>query len=384
MPAIVPLRRALPNALCAAAALLLIRPAAYDPDMESCLGALLPLLARERAAGRATALAVLLSTVGSTYQRPGTLLLIAANGEYAGLLSGGCLEGDLAEHARAVIDSGEARRVTYDLRDPNDLVWGLGAGCEGAMHVLLLRVGPLEHWQPLAHFAEAFAAHTPTAVGLIAETQDAQLALGTVMLANDAPGTLATAVRAALESASRSAEPGWLELTGLCRLFLLPLALPPRVLLLGAGPDAPPLVRLAAELHWKVTVLDHRSALAAPARFPAAERVMLSRPESLLKAVDPSTFEAAIVMTHQLEMDREYLRALAATPLPYIGLLGPPARAARLLGELGTEASALRERLHAPVGLNLGGRSPEAIAVSIVAEILAFLHGRLQAAAPLG
>lgn len=352
--------------------------------MESCLGALLPLLARERAAGRASALAVLLSTVGSTYQRPGTLLLIAANGEYAGLLSGGCLEGDLAEHARAVIDSGAARRVTYDLRDPNDLVWGLGAGCEGAMHVLLLRVGPLEHWQPLAHFAEAFATHTPTAVGLIAESHDARLALGTVMLPNDATETLGAAARTALASASRSAEPGWFEQPGHCRLFLLPLALPPRVLVLGAGPDAPPLVRLAAELQWKVTVLDHRPALAVPARFPAAERVIQARPQALLESVDPSTFDAAVVMTHQLETDREYLRALSATTLPYIGLLGPPARAARLLGELAAQAAALRERLHAPVGLDLGGRSPEAIAVSIVAEILAFRHGRLKAAAASG
>ncbi len=352
--------------------------------MESCLGALLPLLARERAAGRATALAVLLSTVGSTYQRPGTLLLIAANGEYAGLLSGGCLEGDLAEHARAVIDSGDARQVTYDLRNPDDLVWGLGAGCEGAMQVLLLRVGPLEHWQPLAHFAEAFAAHTPTAVGLIAESHDARLALGSVMLPGDATDTLATAARAALESARGSAAPSWFEEPGRCRLFLLPLALPPRVLVLGAGPDAAPLVRLAAELHWKVTVLDHRPAWAVPARFPAAERVVQARPETLLECVDPSTFDATVVMTHQIEMDREYLRVLSATRLPYIGLLGPPARAARLLGELAAHASALRERLHAPVGLNLGGRSAEAIAVSIVAEILAFLHGRLKAAAPSG
>ncbi len=138
------------------------RPASYHQTMESSFGALLPLLARERSSGRAAALAVMVHTVGSTYQRPGALLLIAASGEYAGLLSGGCLEGDLAEHARAVIDSGQARRITYDLRDPNDLIWGLGVGCEGAMHILLLRVGPAEHWQPLAHFAEAFAAHAPT------------------------------------------------------------------------------------------------------------------------------------------------------------------------------------------------------------------------------
>lgn len=353
--------------------------------MESCLGALLPLLSRERVAGRASALAVLLRTQGSTYQRPGALLLITAHGEYAGLISGGCLEGDLAQHARAVIDSGKARRVTYDLRDPNDLLWGLGAGCEGVMHVLLLRVGPLEHWQPLAHLAEALAAHRPTAVGLVAESRDAHIALGTVALPDEDPtGILSDAARAALAASSRAPEPGWFEQAGRFQLFLLPLALPPRVVVLGAGPDAVPVVRLATGLHWKVTVADHRSALAVPARFPAAERVIEARPETLLACVDVSGFDAAVVMTHQLEADREFLRVLAGTALPYIGLLGPAARAARLLSELAEQAAGLRERLHAPVGLNLGGRSPEAIALSIVAEILAFVQGRARSAAPTG
>jgi xanthine/CO dehydrogenase XdhC/CoxF family maturation factor len=353
--------------------------------VESSLGALLPLLSRERAAGRSTALAVLLRTVGSTYQRPGALLLIASSGEYAGLLSGGCLEGDLAERARAVIESGRAQRVTYDLRDPNDLVWGLGTGCEGAMHVLLLRVGPLEHWQPLAHFAEALAAHTPTAAGLIAESLDTTAALGTVILPGEAAGGMLTAAaRDVLEASRRASEPAWLDEPGRYKLFLLPLALPPRVLLLGAGPDTPPVARMAAELYWKVTVVDHRSALLLPERFPAVERLVHTRPEKLLDCVQIMGFDAAVVMTHQLEMDRDYLRVLARSALPYVGRLGPPARAERLLGELGADADALRERLHAPVGLNLGGRSPAAIAVSIVAQILAFLHGRLGGCAPAG
>lgn len=345
--------------------------------MESCLCALLPLLARERAAGRATALAVLLHTVGSTYQRPGALVLIAASGEYAGLLSGGCLEGDLAGHAREVISSGTARRVTYDLRDPNDLLWGLGAGCEGAMHVLLLRVGPQERWQPLEQLADALAAHTPTAVGIVAESHDADVPLGMLAVSDaDATKWLSAQGRTALERASHSTQPSWFEQSDRYRLFLLPLALPPRLLVLGAGPDALPVVRFATELHWKVTLIDHRPALALPDRFPSAERVIVARAPRLAEVLDLTGFQAALVMTHQLDADREYLRALAATPPPYVGLLGPAARAERLLGELGADASSLRERLHAPVGLNLGGRSPEAIAVSIVAEILAFLNGR--------
>ena len=85
-------------------------------------------------------LATVIRTGGSTYAKPGAQMLIAADGEYAGLLSGGCLEGDLREHARDVAASGEARIVSYDLRSTTDQLFGLGAGCEGAMDILLTRV----------------------------------------------------------------------------------------------------------------------------------------------------------------------------------------------------------------------------------------------------
>src|SRR6185437_721152 len=131
--------------------------------MDSILGPLLPLFERERAAGRPMALGILVRTVGSSYRKPGAMLLIAGDGEYAGLISGGCLEGDLRERGRAVIETGRAALVTYDLRNSDDLVWGLGLGCEGAMHILLLPLGPREEWHPLTHLAAALASSSPTA-----------------------------------------------------------------------------------------------------------------------------------------------------------------------------------------------------------------------------
>ncbi len=110
--------------------------------METLIAPLLPLYERERRAGRAVALAVVVHTTGSTYRKPGALMLIAADGQYAGLLSGGCLESDLREHALQVMASGKAKLITYDTRGSDDLLWGLGVGCEGAMQILLLRVGP--------------------------------------------------------------------------------------------------------------------------------------------------------------------------------------------------------------------------------------------------
>src|SRR5262245_63079502 len=110
---------------------------------------LLPLFERARTLDQPLVLATVIRTGGSTYAKPGAQMLIAADGEYAGLLSGGCLEGDLREHARDVAASGQARIVSYDMRSSTDQLFGLGSGCEGAMDILLTRVGSGEQWQPL-------------------------------------------------------------------------------------------------------------------------------------------------------------------------------------------------------------------------------------------
>jgi xanthine dehydrogenase accessory factor len=358
--------------------------------VESSLGPLLPLFDRERAAGNALAVGVLVHTAGSTYRKPGALMLIAANGEYSGLLSGGCLEGDLRQHALSVIETGEPRIVSYDMFGPDDLLWGLGLGCEGAMQILLLRAGPDRDWQPLTHLARALAGHEKTAVGIVLESTWPDLPIGAVALpegasASPIPSTLsplaqstlrAEPVRAALQEAARSGRVGWYEgRSPGWKLFTLPLALPPKLLLLGAGPDAAPIVDFAARVNWKVTLVDHRPAYADASHFPSAERVVLARPEEVTHAIDLNRFSAAVVMSHHLQSDLGYLRMLAESEIPYVGLLGPAPRREKLLADLGEGAERLRARLHAPVGLALGGRTPESIALAIVAEIHAFVHG---------
>ena len=349
--------------------------------VETSLGPLLPLFERERAAGRALALGLLVHTAGSTYRKPGALMLIAANGEYSGLLSGGCLESDLREHSRTVIVSGQPRAVHYDLRTPDELLWGLGLGCEGAMHILLLRAGPENDWQPLAHLAGALAAHAATAIGVVTESARSDLPVGTLALPSGAPRRSATpaletpAVHAALAQCARDGQVGWVEgHSPSWRLFVAPLSLPPRILVLGAGPDAAPLVDFAARLDWKVTLVDHRPAYAVAAHFPSAEHVIQARPDALREALDLARFSAAVVMSHHLPSDLAYLRSLAETSIPYVGLLGPAVRREKLLADLGAAAHRLRPRLHAPVGLALGGRTPESIALAIVAELHAFVH----------
>ena len=152
-------------------------------------------------------------------------------------------------------------------------------------------------------------------------------------------------------------------------MLLSVLRPPPRILVLGAGLDAEPVVRLAAELGWRVTVQDHRPAYVESGDFSLAESVLCVPVAELSNATDLQGFAAAIVMSHHLVSDRQYLKQLAATNMSYIGLLGPKDRKRRLLEELGDLAAKLTPRLHGPAGLDIGGRGPASIALSIIAEM---------------
>jgi xanthine/CO dehydrogenase XdhC/CoxF family maturation factor len=137
---------------------------------------------------------------------------------------------------------------------------------------------------------------------------------------------------------------------------------------------------LAIFLGWRVTVVDHRAAYLDPARFPAGTTLVESPAAEVADAVPLDSFSAAIVMSHHLDSDLQYLRALASSAVPYVGLLGPAARREKLLADLVVDlrdpVPALRARLRAPVGLDIGGRTPEAIALSIIGEVQAALAGR--------
>jgi xanthine/CO dehydrogenase XdhC/CoxF family maturation factor len=165
--------------------------------------------------------------------------------------------------------------------------------------------------------------------------------------------------------------------TGGATFLFAPVELPPRLLVLGAGPDAMPLVEIAGLMNWHVTLLDHRPAYAVAERFPRAQRVALNPAGDLAKELRAARYDAAIVMSHHLLSDQAYLAALADhAAIPYVGLLGPAPRRARLMQELGERSQRLAGRLHGPIGLDIGARTPETIALAIVSEIQAVLAGR--------
>jgi xanthine dehydrogenase accessory factor len=289
------------------------------------------------------------ATAGSTYRKPGARMLLMADGSYIGLLSGGCLESDLQIHAQEVLDSGVARAVEYDTRGPDDTLFGVGAGCEGTMRVLLEPAGPGTTAEA-ALAAVGRLTHTGETTSLIM-VHNSQTRLGTYRGKDLPPAELA-------------------------RAYVEILAPPPHLLICGAAPDAQPVVSTARALGWRVSVVDHRPAYAVAARFPGSE-VRVANPKSLRSEVDLARCHAAVVMSHHLPSDEVYLRELAQAGVPaYVGLLGPKARRARLAKELGALNEKLRDRIRGPVGLDIGATTPEGIALSIVGQIHAWLAGR--------
>jgi xanthine/CO dehydrogenase XdhC/CoxF family maturation factor len=327
-----------------------------------------------RATGAPLVLATVYDTLGSTYSKPGQSILIAANGDYRGLVSGGCLEGDLAERARAAVATDRPIAVTYDLRDEADEIFGLGVGCNGLLRVFLQPLTVARAYQPFAAVAERLKGRGASGLATVIESDDPSLPIGTTVLSHgSASNAFGPSDCERLLSGARDiagARTARLERAGGVEVLYAPLIPIPRVLVLGAGLDAVPLVAMAAELGWLVTVADHRPAYLQRSGFEAADRAVLVETKSLLRAsLDVAAFDAVIVMSHHLPTDREYLRQLADVETRFVGLLGPRARRERLLTELGEAGRPLHDRLHGPVGLDIGADSPESIALSILAQL---------------
>ncbi len=301
-----------------------------------------------RRAGLPLVLATVVSTAGSTYTKPGHRILITATGDYQGLISGGCLEGDLAMHAQQVLASGEARIITYDLRGENDALFGLGIGCDGLLRILLQRLSPADGYEPFSAIAAALCGDVPAHCAVVL-ADAGELRIGTTLISAD----------------GLFSQPG-LAMNDVLYTLLRPL---PRLLVLGAGPDAVPVVALADLLGWRITLVDHRPAYLDRPGFTTADSRVCAPAAEVADQVALLPYAAAIVMSHHLASDRSYLVVLATSRIPYIGLLGPPGRRNRLLQELGDTAKALEGRLHGPAGLDIGADSPESIALSILAEI---------------
>ena len=347
-----------------------------------------------RARGEPAALATITHVSGSTYRREGARLLIRPDGTTVGSISGGCLEGDVGEAAREVVRTGQPRILKYDLTADDDAVWGLGLGCNGMIHVFVEPVRPDGDLDLVALLQDSIDRRRMAALATVIGAPVGGVPLGARVFVpehGEVESTIAdpaltsrVAAAARQQLASGQTSTVGLDLPGGRGEVFIEVVNPPIPLLIcGAGHDVRPVVRLAHELGWWVMVADSRPAFATRERFPQADEVFLAEDRDVARVarVDPQTF--AVIMTHNFLHDLEILRGLLASPARYIGLLGPRARSEKLLAELEKSGVVLdddqRARLYGPVGLDTGADSPEEIALSILAEILAVRNGRAPA-----
>jgi len=358
--------------------------------------------------GRPMALATIVSVSGSTYRRPGARLLVPDEGASVGNLSGGCLEGEVEDVGRGVMASGESRLTLYDLTADDEVIWGWGLGCNGAIEVF---VEPAERAAEIADtLRDAIENERAVAIATVltcTSTPSSTLSKpsSTLSSPSSTPGvpvgarllvrpgedrrgsTGVSALDDELELRARDAlASGRTEALSFMvsgyqvRAFIESVLPAPRLLVCGAGHDAIPVVKLASELGWRTVVVDDRSDFLDRARFPGAGELVEAQPgEAAAKAgFDRRCF--ALVMSHNYLRDRDYLKSFLGSDVAYIGMLGPQARTERLLADLATEGIvASSERLsviHGPAGLDLGSEGPEEIAVAIVAEVLAVTRAR--------
>ena len=293
----------------------------------------------------AAALATVVEVKGSAYRRAGARMILTNDGRSAGILNGGCLDADLLMRARDVMQSGRAQLAVYDTQSAQDIVFGLGLGCRGVVKILIEPIDNLNWMCDDAVVEASFEGELGTREG------DSAFVGRPRIVATDEG-----------------------------RAFVERLEAPQPLLIFGAGADAVPLAKMGALLGWNVSVIDPRAPHPArpvhlPAQFVAPEK---------LGELDIPERAACALMTHNFLHDLEILKKLLPSDASYIGILGPHRRTSELLEKLEQQTlsagfsptSEQLEKLHAPIGLDIGAETPAEIALAIVAEIQLTRRGK--------
>jgi len=336
-------------------------------------------LARE---GRRAALATVVRVRGSAYRHEGAKLLVADDGSTTGNVSGGCLEQDVREVALQVLRSGEAQLRTYCSSADEIEAWDLGLGCEGQVDVF---VEPAFEGRPAERalldqrrpFAVCTLIDGNRDSDSLAVAGNGKRVIVTPDVVDGAFGQrdLDVPVTSRARDLLGGEESGLHEIAGRA-VFIDVFQPPPQLVLFGAGEDARPLARFAADVGFRVVIVDRRPGYLTAERFPTAARLIESDADRLPArlSLDPASY--AVVMTHNFADDRAYLRAVLRMPAAYVGVLGPRQRTERILRSLSDEGPVDEARVFGPVGLDIGTDGAEQVALAVIAEILAVRSGR--------
>jgi len=335
------------------------------------------------------ALATVVKIEGSSYRQPGARMLILDDGHWEGAISGGCLEGDALRKAREIMRSGQSRHITYDTRKdkPSDHI-PFSMGCEGIIDVLL---EPLDKesagLHPIKIFREFASTHQKQLMVTLYDVTHESMGKPGERLHIDHKGQIIDnfsnpEVRKAVRNDAvnltqwdQSFQKEMRIKSHQIYLFYEILTPPIHLVIFGGGFDVVPVVKLAKNLGWLVTVADECIAKTFPQKFPDADQVLNIPGVEVYKEVREMTNIYSVIMSHNFKYDLEVLKGLLKTQVKYIGVLGPKKRIKTMMDQLKSEVKSswkdIEKRIYSPVGLNIGAETPEEIALSIITEILA-------------
>jgi xanthine/CO dehydrogenase XdhC/CoxF family maturation factor len=339
-----------------------------------------------------SALVTVVHLDGSSYRRPGARMLVNEDGKITGAISGGCLEGDALKKALFTISEQKNTLFTYDTSKEDDSEMGIHLGCEGLIQVLFESIDSTKADNPMLLLRQALAVRQKAVLVTLFDLNNNQnQQYGTCLLLEEngqISGSIPVnqfeeAILKDLAQAMKKEESCFKEyqskeksITAFFEFIHPPVSL----VVLGAGNDALPLMKLADILGWDFRIVDRRNTHANKERFPTASATVVANPDVALNYLDYDSRTFFVLVTHSYKCDYYFLKSLCNASVPYIGILGPKKKLNRMLEELKNDGLSLDadkiSTLFSPTGLDIGAETPEEIALSIIAEIQAVLKGK--------
>lgn len=349
-------------------------------------------------AGRSFALATVVKIGGSTYRRPGARMLVSDEGERWGALSGGCLEGEVAQQALDVIATGKPQLVPFDLAE-DDIVLGFGTGCNGIVHVLIQPLLPQQQFSVIDALRFCVKQRKTCLMATVIDASPAaEIALGNHLIRSEdgasGPSTIPAQYAEDIIAQSEQFQEeeainpqmylwhtrSFSTPNGAIQVLFEFVRPPVKLYIFGEGYDVHAVVAQAALMGWDVIIVGRKPVDILKDRFPQArDWKFLMHPQDVLDHIAPDNRSAGLIMNHMFSRDQDILHALLNSPIPYIGMLGPKERTRQMLTSDDLPLPLPEEKafkVFGPVGLDIGTETPEEIALSAIAEIQAVLHKR--------
>ena len=334
-------------------------------------------------------LATVVHVEGSSYRRAGARMLVDEYGTITGAISGGCLEGDALRKALHALHQQKNKLVTYDTSDEDDAIIGAQLGCNGIIQVLFELLDYNDETNPCELLKTVVAQKNSLAIAVQFNLDRYKDQPGTTLLIDENSAFIGKQPKEELlalilEQAQLTLENKKNRFAEIAmkdeirHLFIQNYQPPVKLIIVGAGNDAQILAQQADLLGWDVIVTDGRPTHANKERFTSSCQVIVTKPEQTLSSIDIDQHSCFALMSHNYNYDLAVLKLLfAEDKIPYIGILGPFKKYQRMQNDLMTEGFDLTEeiknKIHAPIGLEIGAETPAEIGLSILAEIQSVL-----------